>query len=117
MLASFELDSAIYNKYFAEAKRLGVVWTLRDWAVKEGLFIAEEIEKDDHAYCEWENNFEHAHAVKKILNYEIAYFVFRRLNGCWGEVTDFFWRERNRFCNEYRSETGYDVVGNSVDLN
>ena len=84
---------------------------------KQGLFTEDEISEDDHAYCEWSENFEHADAVKKVLNYEIAYFIFRRLNGTWGEVVDFFWYERNRFINEYREKTGYQIVGNTVDLN
>lgn len=111
------IDLVIYQKFYQAAKDAGVVWTLTNWAIKQGLFTKEEIEKDDHAYCVWADKFEHADAVKTVLAYEIAYFVFRRLNGCWGEMVDFFYYEKNHFINTYREQTGYEVIGNDVDLN
>lgn len=111
-----DLDLHVYAKFYCAAKRAGIVWTLRDWAVKNGLFKEEDLLIDDHPLCEWQDNFEHADAVKTVLAYEIAYFVFRRLNGTWGEMVDFFDSERNYFINTYREKTGYQIVGNDVEL-
>lgn len=113
----YDLDLHVYSKFYVAAQKAGVVWTLYSWAIKQGLFKEEDLLKDDHPYCEWADNFEHADAVQTVLAYEIAYFVFRRLNGTWGEMVDFFYHERNRFTNEYREKTGYQIVGNDVDLN
>lgn len=110
------LSEAIYEKFYGEATRRGLVWTLQGWAVKNGLFTEEDIEEDDRPFCEWLDGFEHADAVQKILAYEISFFVYRHLNGPWGEMVDFFLHERNRFCNEYREATGYQVEGNDDEL-
>lgn len=104
-------------RIYQEAISKGVIWNLQHWAIKQGFFTEEEIEKDDGPYCEWVDKFEHAEAIKRVLAYEIAYFVFRRTNGLFGEMTDFFWYGRNRFTNEYREKTGYEIIGNTVDLN
>ena len=61
------VDQEIYRRFYEEAKNLGIVWTLNNWAVKQGLFDEEEIETDDAAYCDWEEQFEHAHAVRTVL--------------------------------------------------
>lgn len=115
MITADELNWAIYRKYYDMAKQRGVCWTLTEWAIKQGLFTRADIEEDDHAYCAWESNFEHAQAVKTVLNYEIAFFVFRRLSGTWGEVTDFFVGQRNKLINQYREQTGYEIISNAMD--
>jgi hypothetical protein len=113
---NIELGHLIYEKYYGAAKRRGLIWTLQDWAIKNGLFTEEEIYEDDRPYCEWEDGFEHADAVKTVLAYEITFFIYRHLNGPWGEMLDFFHYGKNKFCNEYREKTGYQIIGNDEDL-
>lgn len=95
------------------AKQLGLVFDLMDWAIREGLFTKDEIDEDDSNFCKWMETFEHADAISLVLNYEAAYWVLRHAPGRWGKQADFFINNRNKFINEYREKTGYQINGNS----
>ena len=64
--------------------------------------------EDEDAYTNPEIN-EHGQAIEAVLTYEIAIYVFRRLNGPWGEVLDELYRLRSSKINEYREATGYNI--------
>jgi hypothetical protein len=102
----FHLNSAMYQRFYEGAKNAGLLFDINNWMANRHPEASEdEIEDLIEA-------FEHADAVTKVLAYELSYYVFRHMPGPWGHLIDFFEHERNRFCNEYREKTGYQVIGN-----
>lgn len=102
------IDAAVYERYYAGARRAGYAITIGDWAVRAGLITAEQREKRGFDASNVPD-FPHIQAIEKVLALEVAVFVFRRLNGPWGEIVDILGAERSRFCNEYRQITGYQI--------
>lgn len=113
MISDFDLGVLIYQRYYAEAKKIGIVWTLYDLAVRDGLFSG-----PDDAFSEDDipDYAEHGQAIAHVMQMEIAHWVFRKLNGAWGEVVDGMIWNRNVFCNEYREKTGYQIDTKQDDL-
>lgn len=102
-----DISWEIYMKYYQQAISEGLVWTA--YAYAETQLPPDATEEEIEKFIE-----EHPHmdAIVKVLTMEITIWVFRRLNGPWGEVIDHFRDERNKFINGYRHLTGYDIVGN-----
>ncbi len=111
-----DVGTEIFNRYYQKASSLGIVWTLGGWAEKNVFSENDNVtdEELEVAIEDWCETFEHREALQKLLAYEISYFIYRRLNGPWGEMVDWFWHERNRHVNEYREKTGYELVGNDI---
>ena len=97
------IDQLIYQKYYEGAIKDGVIWCINEYAQRKGLAF-----EDEDAYTNPEIN-EHGQAIEAVLTYEIAIYVFRRLNGPWGEVLDELYRLRSSKINEYREATGYNI--------
>jgi len=111
---NLDLSEAIYRKYYLEAKSRGIVWTAYDYAVKKGLYSGDDYDFNEEDIPELK---EHGEAIKEVMACEIGLFVFRRLNGPWGEITDQMVRMRNRITNEYREKTGFQIeTGNEDEL-
>lgn len=110
-----ELNMVIYDKFYGEAERRGLVWILSAWLLKEGM-ITEEQDEYDGGEEAFSRDWPHSDAVRKVLMYELQIFTYRRMNGGWGEVIDYFHHERNRFSNEYREATGYQIDTKQEDL-
>lgn len=111
-----DLRTAIFDKYYGEAERRGLFWTSEDWAKTQVKRENFETDYEHESACEdFVEKFEHIEAIKKLLAYEISIFVYRHLNGPWGEILDFFKYERNSFCNQYREKTGYQLIGNDME--
>lgn len=103
----WQINEIIFSKYYGEAKKRNLMWTLPDWMERNYPDASESMIED---LCE---THPHRDAIQKFLAYEITFFVYRRLNGPWGEMVDFFMGERNKFANEYRTKTGYQLTGNN----
>jgi hypothetical protein len=102
-----ELNQAIYEKYFLAARNSGMIWTINDYAVRKGLMKEEDSDEAD-AYDIPEIQ-PHYKTIQYVLTMEISIWVFRRLNGPWGEVIDALASLRNQTINKYREETGYEI--------
>ena len=114
---SWEVRQIIYQKYYGEAKRGGIIWTMMDWA--ETQLNEDDYNTDEDYQLAVESlseNFEHREALEALLAFEVSIFVYRFLNGPWGEMVDFFKRQRNVHCNEYREKTGYQLEGNDLSI-
>lgn len=107
-----DLSIAIYNRFYLTAERAGIVWTLYSLAIRDGL-IDPEVNDDPYSAPLIK---EHGDAIRRVLEMEIAIYVFRRLNGCWGEVVDGMRDSRNEFINQYREKTGYQIDTKQIDL-
>lgn len=108
-----DLNLLIFEKFYLAAKERGIVWTLNDLAVRDGLFAGEDEDFDPDSIPEYR---EHGQAIEHVLHMEVSFFVFRRLAGPWGEVIDGMIGNRNRFSNEYRERTGYQIDTEQDDL-
>lgn len=108
-----DLNQLIFDMYFGAAKNAGIVWTLQDLAERDGLYdgLDEDFDLDDIPEFA-----EHGDAIEHVMYLEISYFVFRHLNGPWGEVVDGLLRARNQFSNDYRKKTGYQIDTKQNDL-
>lgn len=102
----FNIRSQTPETLFQEAQQRGIVWTLFDLGVRDGLCEEEDEDLDPHSLPEYK---EHGQAIEHVMQMEIAFWVFRRLPGPWGEVVDGMITNRNRFCNNYREKTGYQI--------
>ncbi len=112
-MSDMDLGNIVYARYYGEAKKRGIVWTLYGLAERDG-FMPED--PDDFVEDHVPDFKEHGQAIEHVLQMEISIFVFRRLNGPWGEVIDGMRGNRNRFCNEYREKTGYQIDTRQDDL-
>lgn len=91
---------------FDAMKKAGMVWSLYDYAVKHGLYDGDDMDFDPDTIPVLK---EHGQAIQHIMSMEVARVVFRHLPGAWGEVIDDMRGNRNRFTNEYRERTGYQI--------
>jgi hypothetical protein len=107
-----DLNQAIYEKYYIAAQREGVIWTINDYAVRKGL-MKEEDSDDADAYDIPEIQ-PHYKAIQAVLTLEISIYVFRRLNGPWGEVIDGLRDIRNTTIREYKEKTGFEIDTENV---
>jgi hypothetical protein len=98
------LDVEIFQRYYEGAKRDGVVWTLYDYCERKGY-----VEDEDEDYWAHPEIAAHGRAIQDVLTLEIGIYVFRRLNGPWGEVIDNLVSQRTRKINEYREQTGFEI--------
>lgn len=98
--------SLIYERFYLAARESGIVWTLTDLARRDGLFSGPDEEFSPDAIPGYR---EHGQAIEHVMQMEVTIFVFRRMNGPWGEVIDGMLMNRNRFSNEYRERTGYQI--------
>lgn len=105
-MSEMYLRQLIYEKYYQAAQNKGIVWTLYDLAVRDGLHDGD---MDDWSPDDIPEYQEHGQAIEFVMAMEVTIYVFRRLNGPWGEVVDTMLWNRNRFCNEYREKTGYQI--------
>lgn len=101
------------DNLYLEAKRRGIVWTLYDLAVRDGLYDGDDADFNPDAIPDFKA---HGQAIAHVMHMEVAHFVFRRLNGPWGEVIDGMIANRNRFCNAYREQTGYQIDTRQDDI-
>lgn len=101
-----DLDLHVFEKFYLAAKERGIVWTLYDLAVRDGLFSGPDEDFCADSIPEYR---EHGQAIEHVMQMEVASFVFRRMNGPWGEVVDGMLGNRNRFSNDYRERTGYQI--------
>jgi len=101
-----QLAMAIVERFHDGAQKAGIVWTLADLGHRDGLMSDDDESDDPYSVPLFA---EHGTAIRHVLEMEIAIFVFRRLNGCWGEVVDGMHDARCRFINEYREKTGYQI--------
>ncbi len=106
------IDQEIFKKYYEGALADGLIWTLTDYALKKGY--AED--EDDEGFYDHPEIKEHGDTIKTVLTLDISIYVFRRLNGPWGEVIDALMGHRNRLVNQYRDTTGFQVVTGNEDL-
>lgn len=101
-----DLDLHVFEKFYLAAKERGIVWTLLDLAKRDGLFSGPDEDFCADSIPEYR---EHGQAIEHVMQMEVACFVFSRMNGPWGEVVDGMLGNRNRFSNEYRERTGYQI--------
>lgn len=101
-----DLDLHVFEKFYLAAKEHGIVWTLLDLAKRDGLFSGPDEDFCADSIPEYR---EHGQAIEHVMQMEVACFVFSRMNGPWGEVVDGMLGNRNRFSNEYRERTGYQI--------
>lgn len=106
------VDGLIYEKFYVAAEQAGIVWTLNQLGIRDGLLDPEDEEDPMNVPL----YHEHGQAIRHVLEMEISIFVFRRLNGCWGEVIDGMQNRINIFTNEYREKTGYQIDTKQKDL-
>ena len=108
-------DAMLLNldTFYLEANRRGIVWTLYDLAVRDGLYDGDDEDFVPDAIPDFKA---HGQAIEHVMQMEVAHFVFRHLNGPWGEVIDGMIGNRNRFCNEYREKTGYQIDTRQDDI-
>lgn len=98
------VDFAIYERFYEGAKRDGISWTVYDYIARKG------VEPDEYEdYFEHPEVKDHVQAIQDVLTLEISIYVFRRLNGPWGEVIDNLVSQRTRKINEYREQTGFEI--------
>lgn len=112
-LIAAHVDHAIYDRFYEGARRVGLVWTLEALGHRDGLMSDDDENDDPYTVPLFA---EHGEAIRHVLEMEIAIFVFRRLNGCWGEVIDGMRDARGRFINKYREKTGYQIDTDQENL-
>ena len=102
---------AIYERYYLQAKKENIIWSLSDFALRFGLTTEENADDWDSIPL-----FEqHGKAIQNILTLEISLYVFRNLPGTWGEVVDNLSNQRVSQINNYREKTGYQIdTGNVI---
>lgn len=106
------IDQSIFERFYEGAKRDGVVWTLYHYCERKGLAKSEEED-----YWAIPEIHEHGSAIQDVLTMEISIYVFRRLNGPWGEVIDNLVSHRTRYINAYREQAGFDIdTGNDESM-
>lgn len=110
---NLDLSTAIYHKYYIGAKNAGLFWTIWDWTVRHNPSVADTDEEEIERLI-YSNP--HREAITTVLTYEITIYVFRHLNGPWGEVVDHTRKLRSRFIHDYLEETGYEIVGNTAEF-
>jgi hypothetical protein len=108
-----DLSQEIYQKYYMAAKNIGLVWTDYDYAVKKGLYEGDDYDFDSEAIPELK---EHGRAIREVMTLEVALFVFRRLNGPWGEVIDTINPMINRLIYEYEQKTGFKISTGNEEI-
>ena len=107
---SHNLRLAIYEKYYLQAKKDKIIWTLHDFAIRFGF-----IKNDDEDLESIPIFQQHGKAIQNILTLEISLYVFRNLHGTWGEVVDNLSNQRISQINNYREKTGYQIdTGNVI---
>jgi hypothetical protein len=102
-----DISQEIYQKYYIAAQNEGVIWTINDYAVRKGLMKEEDSDEAD-AYDIPEIK-EHGQVIEHVLTLEISIYVFRRLNGPWGEVIDGLRSIRNTIIREHKEKTGFQI--------
>lgn len=96
----------VFDRFYIAAKKRGIVWTLCDLAVRDKLFDGDDVDFSEDDIPDFKN---HGQAIEHVLQMEVSIFVFRHLNGPWGEVIDGMRMNRNVFTNTYRERTGYQI--------
>ena len=83
------LNYYIYNKYYMCAKERNLIWTSTDLAEKVlNLEYSQSLENENKIELYISDNFDKFQDNFDILTLEVTHFVFRHLNGPWGEVID-----------------------------
>lgn len=84
-MSEWAISDEIYKRYYIRAQADGMVWTIYDWAVSKGYYTGSDYDFDEELLL---LDSEYLDTIKKLMTLEISLYVFRRLNGPWGEVID-----------------------------
>lgn len=129
-----DISSAIYQKYCEEAKNRGIAWTMTDYACRQlnvEIFDVYDRNEANHNEYVTHNDIaeemaedylnkldpEFSKAIENLLAFELSIFIYRNLNGPWGEMIDFFANMRRETIREYFDKTGIEIsTGNDLEM-